>query len=80
MLLNAAKFQGFSLYHFWVIKGKPTGGGGGGGKIRRKYEIFLTWGEKHVYKLCDKQLKTAVNNLKSNYGKHHCEWHFNTIH
>ena len=28
MLLNAAKFQGYSCYRFWVIKGKPTGGGG----------------------------------------------------
>ena len=28
MLLNAAKFQGYSSYRFWVIKGKPTGGGG----------------------------------------------------
>ena len=26
MLLNAAKFRGYSLYRFWVIKGKPTGG------------------------------------------------------
>ena len=26
MLLNAAKFQGYSFYHLWVIKGKPTGG------------------------------------------------------
>ena len=26
MLLNAAKFQGYSLYRFWVIKRKPTGG------------------------------------------------------
>ena len=25
-LLNAAKYQGYSLYHFWVIKGKLTGG------------------------------------------------------
>ena len=25
MLLNAAKCQGYSLYRFWVIKGKPTG-------------------------------------------------------
>ena len=25
MLLNAAKCQGHSFYHFWVIKGKPTG-------------------------------------------------------
>ena len=24
MLLNAAKFQGYSLYRFWVIQGKPT--------------------------------------------------------
>ena len=28
MLLNAAKFQGYSFYRFWVFKGKPTGGGG----------------------------------------------------
>ena len=28
MLLNAAKFQGYNFYRFWVIKGKPTGGGG----------------------------------------------------
>ena len=26
MLLNAAKFQGYSLYRFWVIKRKSTGG------------------------------------------------------
>ena len=29
ILLNAAKCHGYSLYHFWVIKGKPTGEGGG---------------------------------------------------
>ena len=28
MLLNAAKCQGYSFYHAWVIKGKPTRGGG----------------------------------------------------
>ena len=28
MLLNAAKFQGYSFYCFVVIKGKPTGAGG----------------------------------------------------
>ena len=26
MLLKASKFQGYSFYRFWVIKGKPTGG------------------------------------------------------
>ena len=26
MLMNAAKFQGYSFYCFWVIKGKPTEG------------------------------------------------------
>ena len=26
MLLNAAKYQGYSFYCFWVFKGKPTGG------------------------------------------------------
>ena len=25
-LMNAAKCQGYSVYRFWVIKGKPTGG------------------------------------------------------
>ena len=25
MLLNAAEFQGYSFYRFWIIKGKPTG-------------------------------------------------------
>ena len=25
ILLNVAKFQGYSFYHFWVIKGKQTG-------------------------------------------------------
>ena len=25
-LVNAAKCQDYSFYHFWVIKGKPTGG------------------------------------------------------
>ena len=27
MLLNAAKYQGYSFYRFWVFKGKPTGEG-----------------------------------------------------
>ena len=26
ILLNAPKYQGYGIYHFWVIKGKPTGG------------------------------------------------------
>ena len=26
MLLNAVKHQGYSFYHIWIIKGKPTGG------------------------------------------------------
>ena len=29
MLLNAAKYEGYSFYHFWVIKEKLTGGGRG---------------------------------------------------
>ena len=28
ILRNAAKFQGYRFYRFWVIKGKSTGGGG----------------------------------------------------
>ena len=31
MLLNDAKFQSYSFYCFWVIKGKPSAGSGGGG-------------------------------------------------
>ena len=31
MLLNAAKWQGYSFYPFWVIKGKPRKKEGGGG-------------------------------------------------
>ena len=27
MLMNAANFQGYNFYRFWVIKGKPTEGG-----------------------------------------------------
>ena len=34
ILLNAAKCQGCSFYHFWVIKGKLTGEKGGGGGAR----------------------------------------------
>ena len=26
MLLNAAKCQDYCFYHFWIVKGKPTGG------------------------------------------------------
>ena len=33
MLLNTAKYQGYSFYRFWVIKGKPKGEGGGGVKF-----------------------------------------------
>ena len=29
MLLNTAKYQGYSFYHVWVIKGKPVGRDGG---------------------------------------------------
>ena len=29
MLLDAAKYQGYSFYLFWVIEGKPTRAGGG---------------------------------------------------
>ena len=26
LLMNAAKFQGYNFYRFWIIKGKPTEG------------------------------------------------------
>ena len=44
ILLNAAKFQGYSFYHFWVIKGKPTGGGEG--RLVLSYEIRHTLSAK----------------------------------
>ena len=55
MLLNDAKFQGYSVYSFWVIKRKPTGRGGWERKCFRKelklFQIFIiiinsksTWG------------------------------------
>ena len=49
MLLNAANFQGYSFYRFWVIKGKPTGGG----KIMHLKRTFLLVQKdatKEVYK------------------------------
>ena len=33
MLLNVAKCQDYSFFHFWVTKGKPTVGEGGFGII-----------------------------------------------
>ena len=45
MLLNAAKFQGYNFYHFWVIKGKPTGG-----KITSPLQIRVN---KHLRKICN---------------------------
>ena len=33
ILLNVAKCQGYSIYRFWIINGKPTGRGGGGVKL-----------------------------------------------
>ena len=38
MLLNPAKFQGYSFYRFWVIKGKPSGWQG---KITPPLEILF---------------------------------------
>ena len=37
MLLNAAKYQGYSFYHFGVIKGKTTGLRGAGAGEGSKY-------------------------------------------
>ena len=38
MLLNTTKFQVYSFYHFWNIKGKPTGG-----KISSIHLKLLFW-------------------------------------
>ena len=42
MLMNSAKCQGCSFYHFWVIKGKPTGEGG------------IKWAPSHTHTHPDK--------------------------
>ena len=39
MLLNAAKFQGYSFYRFWVIKGKSTRGV----KLPKIRNKFISW-------------------------------------
>ena len=39
MLLNATKYQGYSFYRFWVIKGIPTGGG----KVIRTFSASYLW-------------------------------------
>ena len=46
MLLNAAKYQGYSFYRFWVLKGEPKGGGGTKlppfpTQIRVKNQLFI---------------------------------------
>ena len=52
MLLNPAKFQGYSFYRFWVIKVKPTGAGG---KIIPPPRLGLNTGKKieYCYSLID---------------------------
>ena len=40
MLLNVAKYHCYSLYRFWVIKGKPTGGGL---KLPTPTQIRVNW-------------------------------------
>ena len=55
MLLNASKFQGYSLYRFWVIKRKPTDGGGNKTtptQIRVKSTSFM--GEWIIFNLFSK--------------------------
>ena len=41
ILLNAAECQVYSVYHFGVIKGKPTAGGGVGDKITSPLRLGL---------------------------------------
>ena len=54
MILNAAKCQSYSFYHFWVIKGKRTEAGRGG-KLPRPPWLRLTiyvMPDVHSWKLC----------------------------
>ena len=44
MLLNAAKFQGYSFYRSWAIKGKPTGGG----KMAPPIQIRVKWATRII--------------------------------
>ena len=50
MLLNVVKYQDYSFYLFWVIKGKPTGGG----KINLPLPKLGLWGNKS---LCHDHIK-----------------------
>ena len=48
MLMNSAKCQGCSFYHFWVIKGKPTGEGG------------IKWAPSHTHTHTQIRLKQFI--------------------
>ena len=58
MQLNAAKCQGYSFYHFWSIKGKPTGGG-----LPPPARLGLSG--KYSQKLLDHAKQSATDQLKA---------------
>ena len=53
MLLNTAKFQGYSFYRFWVFKGKPTGS-----KIPPSH--LPDWGYKNIYNYYSHHSKNTI--------------------
>ena len=36
-MLNAGKWQGYSIYRFWILEGKPTGGKNNGNIVSNKH-------------------------------------------
>ena len=66
MLIDAAKCQDYNLYHFWVIKEKPTGGGrvGGGRKICGNFCKICTDKKKWLmkWKNCLKKVNIDITN------------------
>ena len=57
LLLNAAKFQSYSLYRFWVIKGKPT------------WSFGNSWGNSYIYQVYYQQSCFASFVVKRKFAK-----------
>ena len=59
MLLNAAKFQGYSFCHFGVIEGKPIGGG-----VGQNYPPPLPFTQLRV-KVCNNYFRILIRHIIS---------------
>ena len=60
MLLNPAKCQGYSFYHFWGIKGKPTRRG-----VKLPPPSRLGLSGKYSQKLLHHAKQSATDQLKT---------------